>query len=85
MIGGIVKSVVGNIGGGKAGGLLDMLNPMKMLKGLLDKSPLGGLLKGLLGGGAQGAGGGAAKSPLSMLDPAGLLGGITQALQGRGM
>ena len=73
----IIKAVGGKAG---AGGLLGGMNPMKMLKKLMDipKKLLGGLMGG-------GAGGGGPLSFLQNLNPMKLLQGLGGAAQQRGL
>jgi len=89
----------GDKGGGLLGGLLDKLNPMKMLDQLkqLPEQLMGGVLGGKKAGGAKGgkkAGGaedvddGDETNPLSavaQLDPTGLLQGLVGAAGERGL
>lgn len=83
----IGKLLGGGGSGGLLGGLLDKLNPMKLLETV---KQLPEMLKGMLGGGqeaggAQGAGGGGPLDILKKLDPMGILGGLLGAVQGRGL
>jgi hypothetical protein len=75
MLGGILG---GKGGGGLLGGLMEMLNPMKMLEKL---TQLPQQLMGMLGG----AGGGGPLEMLKGLDPTGLLGGLLGGAKERGL
>jgi hypothetical protein len=82
MIGGILG---GGGKGGPLGGLMEILNPAKMLEKLM-KLPQ--MLQGLLGGGGaegKGGGGGGPLDLLKQLDPMALISGLLGGAQSRGL
>jgi hypothetical protein len=77
-----IPAILKAVSGGGGGGLLGGMNPMKMLKKLMDLPKK--LMGGLMGGGGAGGGGGPLGF-LQMLNPMNLLQGLGGAAKQRGL